>query len=414
MDVTTAPPATGPADDSAVTTGTTGARYWPNGFDVRPWSFLTRTPVWRAAVWTLLSAAVFIPAIVGALLLLPWLPLSARAADLFGRVCARWMAVPVPERQVNRWFDWRQTLELVAQLVLGALAFTLTCTAGIFTVVVAAVPFFYRSSVDGNLDLVFWHTTWPPAVFTVCWAMALLGLLLFLYLSWVLTGCSVAVAVAANTTTDAEVAELTRSRAVLADAFTGERRRIERELHDGAQQYLTALQLNVATLEFTAKNGGSLTAPLAEVKTNARQALDALRSTVRGIYPQVLADKGLVEAVRELVAHSGIDGEVRTTGSPGELTDTPALLLYHATAEALTNAVKHGSATKVLVTVTFRQDATVLTVDDDGTGSTASAPGTTTGTGIAGLRERAATLGGTVELTGAPAPWTTRLEMRLP
>jgi signal transduction histidine kinase len=385
-------------------------RYWPAGFTTRPWLFVVRRPLWKAVAWTLLLAALFLPAIIAALVLLPWLPLSSRAADGFGRLGARWMVVPVPDRRVSRWFDWRQTVELVAQLVLGFVAFALVCTAGVFTVVVAAVPFLYRGSVDGNLDLVFWHTTWPPAVFGVCWVMALIGLLLFLYLSWVITGCSVAATVASNTSSDAEIAELTRSRAVLADAFTGERRRIERELHDGAQQYLTALQLNVAALELTAHNGGDLAAPMAEVKTNARQALDALRATVRGIYPQVLADKGLVEAVRELVAHSGIDGEVRTTGSPGELTDTPALLLYHCVAEGLTNAAKHADATAVLVTVCFRRDATLLTVDDNGTG--VSTPGT--GTGIAGLRERAATLGGTVELTDAPAPWTTRLEMRLP
>jgi signal transduction histidine kinase len=283
----------------------------------------------------------------------------------------------------------------------------------VFTVVVAVVPFIYRSSVDGNLDLVFWHTTWPPAVFTVCWAMALIGLLLFLCLSWVITGCSVATTVASNTTTDAEVAELTRSRAVLADAFTGERRRIERDLHDGAQQYLTALQLNVATLELTAAHGGDLGAPLTEVKTNARQALDALRATVRGIYPQVLADKGLVEAVRELVAHAGIRGEVTATGDPAGLTDTPALLLYHCAAEGLTNAVKHGDATDG--PGRHRLPGGRHGPHRQGRRERISGAGDVpTGTGIAGLRERAAALGGTVALADAPAPWTTRLEMRLP
>jgi signal transduction histidine kinase len=409
VDVTTALPDTGPADAP----GTTGTRYWPTGFDARPWRFLSRLPVWRATVWTLLSGVLFLPAVIATVLLLPWLPLSARAADGFGRLSAHWMRVSVPARRVNRWFDWRQMVELVVQLVLGFAAFALACTVGVFTVVVAVVPFIYRSSVDGNLDLVFWHTTWPPAVFTVCWTMSLIGLLLFLGLSWVITGCSVATTVASNTSTDAEVAELTRSRAVLADAFTGERRRIERDLHDGAQQYLTALQLNVATLELTAAHGGDLGAPLAEVKTNARQALDALRATVRGIYPQVLADKGLVEAVRELVAHAGIRGEVTATGDPAGLTDTPALLLYHCAAEGLTNAVKHGGATEVLVDIGFRADATVLTVKDNGSGLS-GAGAVPAGTGIAGLRERAATLGGTVALTDAPAPWTTRLEMRLP
>uniref|UniRef100_UPI0025D6D972 histidine kinase dimerization/phosphoacceptor domain-containing protein n=1 Tax=uncultured Corynebacterium sp. TaxID=159447 RepID=UPI0025D6D972 len=228
---------------------TTGElRYWPPGFDRRLWRFLMRLPVWRSLLWTLLLAVLFLPSLIITVILLPWLPLSARAADLLGHISARWMKVQVPTRRVNRWFDWRQTVELITQLFLGLAAFVLTCSVGVFTVVVAAVPFIFRDSVDGNLDLVFWSTTWPPAVFMVCWAMAVIGLLAYLYLAWAITGCSVAATVASNTTTDAEVAELTRSRAVLADAFTGERRRIERELHDGAQQYLTALQLNVATL----------------------------------------------------------------------------------------------------------------------------------------------------------------------
>lgn len=392
------------------TTDPTGpSRFWPTGFSAAPWRFLTRSPVWKALVWTLLLAVLFVPALVVTLVLLPWLPLSARTADGFGRLGARWMAVPVPERHTNRWFDWRQAVELLVQLILGFTAFVLVCSVGVFTAVIAVVPFIYRDSVDGNIDLVFWSTTWPPAVFGVCWSATLIGAVIFLYLSWVISGCSVAATVASNTTTEAQVAELTRSRTVLADAFTGERLRIERELHDGAQQYLTALQLNVATLELSAHNGADLTVPMAEVKTNARQALDSLRATVRGIYPQVLKDKGLVEAVGELIAHSGICGEVRVAGIQHDLTDTPALLLYHCAAEGLTNAVKHGNATKVLVTVNYRQDATVLTVDDDGHGVLE----TDAGTGIAGLRERAATLGGTVTLDPGSGPWTTRLTMSL-
>ncbi|HIW90489.1 MAG TPA: two-component sensor histidine kinase [Candidatus Corynebacterium avicola] len=388
-------------------------RYWPSGFSAAPWRFLTRAPVWKATVWTLLLAALFIPCLVVAIVLLPWLPLSARVADLFGRAGARWMAVAVPARRAGRWFDWRQAMELVAQLALGFAAFILACSAGVLTVVTVVIPFTYQSSQDGNLDLVFWSTTWPPAVFAVCLSFAVISALLFLYLSWVITGCSVAATVASNQNSEAEVAELTRSRAVLADAFTGERLRIERELHDGAQQYLTALQLNVAALELTAHNGGDLTVPMAEVKTNARQSLDSLRTTVRGIYPQVLKDKGLVEAVRELVAHSGINGEVAVTGVPRDLTDTPALLLYHCAAEGLTNAVKHGDAANILVTIDYRQDATVVTVDDDGRGVSTGPAGSSgsKGTGIAGLRERAATLGGTVSLTPATSPWTTRLAL---
>ena len=363
----------------------------------------------------------FIPGLVATVILLPWLPLSARVADLVGWLAARWMKVRVPRRRANRWFDWPQAMELLAQLLLAFAAFALVVALGTITVFLAVIPFFYRNSVGGNLSFGFWETGWAPAVFTVCWTLTICGALLLLYASWLITGCSVASAVLSNTTTSEEVAELTRSRAVLADAFTGERHRIERELHDGPQQYLTALQLNVATVELTAGNGGDITRELENIKVNARRALDALRTTVRGIYPQVLADRGLHEALQELVAHSGIDGEVvdlRTVATK-QLTDTSALLLYHCSAEGMTNAVRHAHADELRIRLKNERDSTVLSIDDNGVGLDDDSPlmstSGTSGTGLAGLRERAAALGGTVTLTPSPADnWTTRLEMTLP
>ncbi|MGO1948611.1 MAG: histidine kinase [Mycobacteriaceae bacterium] len=398
------------------TAPTPAIRYWPEGFNARPWRFISHQPVWRAVCWAALLTVLFLPALVATLVLLPWLPLSARASDIVGRLGARWMRVPVQDRRVSRWFDWRQTMELLALLVIGFVAFVAIGMVGLVTGVLAVTPFAVaQQGVTGPiLDLGFWQTDSFVVLTAICAVVTVLGVLILLYACWVITGCAVAATVASNTTTAQEVEELTRSRAVLTDAFTGERRRIERELHDGAQQYLTALQLNVATLELTAEKGGDVTPPLTDVKTNARQALDALRSTVRGIYPQVLADKGLVEAVRELVAHSGVDGNVMerlSPGADGQLSDTPALLLYHCASEGLTNAVKHGEASCVLVTISFNRDATVLTVDDDGAGLTSRG---VDGTGIAGLTERAATLGGTVSLGDIPGDWSTRLEMRLP
>lgn len=409
------------------TTADPPRQFWPGGFSIRPWRFLVGQPVWRAFGWTLCLAVVFIPALVATVILLPWLPLSARVADLAGRLAARWMKVEVPPRRANRWFDWPQAMELLAQLLLAFAAFALVVTLGTVTVFLAMIPFFYRNSVGGVLSFGFWETGWAPAVFAVCWILAVCGALLLLYVSWLITGCSVASAVLSNTTASEEVAELARSRAVLADAFTGERHRIERELHDGPQQYLTALQLNVATVELTARNGGDISGELENIKVNARRALDALRTTVRGIYPQVLADRGLHEALQELIAHSGVDGEVidlRDT-PPDHLTDTSALLLYHCSAEGMTNAVRHAHADALRITLKNERGSTVLTLDDNGVGlggdvspsraGDTGGTGGTGGTGLAGLRERAAALGGTVTLVPSPADtWTTRLEMTLP
>lgn len=403
--------------------------YWPSGFYVRPWQFLRHQPVWRALIWSAILSVLFLPAVIATVILLPWLPLSARAADSIGRLGARWMGVTVPDRRVNRWFDWQQTAELIALLFVSFVSFLVNVFLGFFTAVLAATPFLWAQDdlrQGTGIDLNFLQIDHTGVIVAFLLIAAAASALVLIYVGWVITGCSVAATVASNSTTSSDVADLTRSRAVLADAFTGERRRIERELHDGAQQYLTALQLNVAALEMTARTGQELAEPMDKVKANARQALESLRATVRGIYPQVLADKGLVAAVDELVSHSGLDHRFVLVGEEDafELTDTPALLLYHCTAEALTNAVKHGGADTVRVTLSDDNGHTVLTVDDNGVGtgtgaSTAkvAAASDEGGTGIAGLKERAAALGGTVQLSDlgtSQGQWTTRLETRLP
>ncbi|MEL4211566.1 sensor histidine kinase, partial [Corynebacterium bovis] len=199
-----------------------------------------------------------------------------------------------------------------------------------------------------------------------------------------------------------------------------------------------------------------LVGPLAQAQLNARRASEALRATVRGLYPQVLRDRGLGDALRELVAHSGLDGGVEETAAPGadgSLAATPALLLYHCAAEGVTNAVRHGQARRVGLRVRYGRDAVTLTLDDDGSGlapaGTGRAPtvpgggdcgggdegagragrgagvtpigddGTRSaagppGTGIAGLRERAAVLGGTVRVGPSRRYPGASLEMTLP
>ena len=201
--------------------------------------------------------------------------------------------------------------------------------------------------------------------------------------------------------------ELAASRSTLIDAFSGERRRIERELHDGPQQYLTALKLNLAAAKLQAPPEAQ--PALADAEHNASLALASLRATVRGIAPQVLFDAGLIPALDELLAHSGLETELHVEGAERSVDETTALLAYHAVAEALTNASKHGAATQAIVTVAFGQTLR-LGIVDNGTGP-CPGPGADldptdkelagTGTGLAGLRERAAALGGTVSFAAA-------------
>ena len=219
-----------------------------------------------------------------------------------------------------------------------------------------------------------------------------------------------------NRDSDKEIQQLTQSRTTLIDAFTGERRRIERELHDGAQQYLTALQLNIAAVELAATQSPQLHAeilePLNQAKTNAHEALVALRATVRGIYPRVLADKGIVEALQELVAHSGVAGELNaSTKQAALLPPTEALLLYHCGAKGITNAVKHGHATTVLLTLVDVPEGIQLSIHDNGVAEIIT---NTAGTGIAGLQERAQALGGAVTLQKSSALTGPQLVMIIP
>ena len=246
-------------------------------------------------------------------------------------------------------------------------------------------------------------------MFAISWSLAAFAMGLLVLIARIVAIASAAVT---RLALSPSAEELAASRSTLIDAFSGERRRIERELHDGPQQYLTALKLNLAAAKLHAKSAfetdassgdaspaESLQTALQAAEHNASQALSALRATVRGIAPQVLFDNGLIAALEELVAHAGIDAQLHIEGMQQELDETTALLAYHCVAEGLTNATKHGGAEHADVELSFAQRIRV-TITDDGEGAgpgTGRGTGTGTGTGIAGLRERAAALGGTVE-----------------
>lgn len=340
-------------------------------------------------------ALLFVPGFVVSLLMLPWIPLVARGADAICRRGALWMGAEVPFRKASHWFDWPQFFHLLMQLVLSAAAFFAWVSLGFFAGVLIAIPFL----PVGELSLGEWSTSNPILIFVVSWGVAAIALGLLVFFSRLLSAASVAVVRFALSPSDKELAA---SRATLIDAFSGERRRIERELHDGPQQYLTALKLNLATAKLHYKNQSSpeaIEAALEDAEHNASQALRALRATVRGIAPQVLFDRGLIAALEELIAHAGVDAALHVEGSSQELDETIALLAYHCVAEALTNATKHGEAQHVDVRVAFSNRLRV-SITDDGVGFIESPSMDLRhldGTGIAGLRERAAALGGTVK-----------------
>lgn len=395
---------------------------WPPGFTANPLRLVRRSQSWKAGLWSLALAITAIPLLVVSLLLLPWLPLIGRTVDFFACSAARWMGESFTRRSPRKWFDWPQFVNLIFQILLSIIAFCITMAFFVPFVLLLVIPFFTFSESDPRFNIGPLVITNPVLIFPASWSLALVFLLVFLYLAWAVSSASVYSVFTTNTANREELAHLERSRVVLLDAFTGERSRIERELHDGVQQYLTALKLNVATAELLASKQTTNTTDtdprlhdaLKEANHNAHRALESLRSTVRGIYPQVLQDKGLAGALQELIAHSGITGVLKEKFSGGrdaQLSATSALLLYHCAAEGLTNAVHHGSAGQVAISLHYSPHEVSMRIDDDGCG-----PGqfTKEGTGISGLRERASALGGTVKFDLSPDFPGARMQMTLP
>jgi signal transduction histidine kinase len=196
---------------------------------------------------------------------------------------------------------------------------------------------------------------------------------------------------------DAELVELSRSRARLVDAFSVERRRIERDLHDGAQQRLVALsmQLGLARLELPA--GSPAAAQITAAQQLATETLAELRELIRGVHPKVLTDRGLAAAVGEASGHAPVpvDLDLRLDG---RLPDSVEITAYFVVVEALANVAKHSAATRAAVSAVVRGGRLRLDVRDDGRGG-ADPDG---GTGLTGLADRVAAVGGTVALSSPP------------
>lgn len=214
-----------------------------------------------------------------------------------------------------------------------------------------------------------------------------------------------------------QLARLTASRATIVDAFEGERRRIERNLHDGVQQELVNLNLRLGLAEMEAKNlaagtqdarATALLNHVTEARTQLSHAQQTLRDTVRGIYPAVLEDHGLKAALEELVRHSVLPVHL-TYDAPARLPRDIERTAYYTVNEALTNTLKHAQAQFVSLSAFVAGESLVVTAEDNGIGGADPARGT----GLAGLVERASALGGTVQVD-SPAGGPTRLTLALP
>jgi signal transduction histidine kinase len=209
---------------------------------------------------------------------------------------------------------------------------------------------------------------------------------------------------------DARVAQLTRSRAAILAAHASERRRIERDLHDGVQQELVgiAARLGILDIELAAGDTAAARIALAQAQDQTEVALAALRQSVRGIHPAVLTDHGVVAALDELAGRAALPLYIEGERMPRLRADAEAAA-YFFVAEAATNAAKHSTATRVTVRVYPVDDGWVVSVADDGEGGADPQRGT----GLRGIIERAEALGAEVHLR-SPEGGPTELTLHVP
>jgi signal transduction histidine kinase len=186
--------------------------------------------------------------------------------------------------------------------------------------------------------------------------------------------------------------ELRASRARIVAASDAERRRVERNIHDGAQQRLVALSLDLRMLEEEAAtlNADQLQAMAAEAGANLKEALDELRELARGLHPSVLETDGLGPALRQLASRSPIP--VSLSAPDGRLPDAVESTAYFVTSEALANVAKYARATRAEVLVEQQGRRVTVRIADDGVGGAH----TGSGSGLVGLADRVAALDGTL------------------
>ncbi|MER5883775.1 sensor histidine kinase [Streptomyces sp. NPDC001941] len=241
-------------------------------------------------------------------------------------------------------------------------------------------------------------TSWPTA-FGVT-VLGLLSMALCCYALGVAAGARAALTrlliASRESELDAKVVELARSRLRLVDAFEAERRRIERDLHDGAQQRLVALTmtLGVARLDVPA---GPLAEQLAKAHAEAGKALEELRELVHGIHPKILSDYGLGAAVADAADRSAIPVDVDLR-LPGRLPQGVESAAYFVVCEALANVARHSGADRAEVTGGHRDGRLFLQVRDDGRGGADSSAGS----GLTGLADRVAVLDGRLAVSSPP------------
>jgi signal transduction histidine kinase len=312
---------------------------------------------------------------------------------------------------------WKDLVYLLLLFPLGTLWFALVTFVWSVPIGLVTMPLWYRLPPGGHAQL--FTIDGNPLVVVDSLGKALVamlvGLVLALAVPAVIRGFTLAQTSLARGLLGPSSAELVErvatledSRARTVEAAASERRRIERDLHDGAQQRLVALAMDLGMArEKFSSDPDAARALVEEAHQEAKRAIAELRDLARGIHPAVLTDRGLDAALSALAARSPVPVEVRVD-LPDRLAEPLEVIAYFIVAEALTNVARHAAATRASVDVAVRDGRLVVEVGDDGTGGADPA----LGSGLAGLADRVAGVDGRLTVTSPPGgPTTVRAEL---
>lgn len=206
----------------------------------------------------------------------------------------------------------------------------------------------------------------------------------------------------------AQLAEVSASRERLVQAADAERRRVERDLHDGAQQQLIGVGMALETARLEVPDTHPAAALLDDASGQLRHSIDELRALARGLRPAMLAERGLPTALAELRRRARVPATLDVAGVPRLATDVETTA-YFVVSEALQNAVRHAPGAPVHIRVTFEHDELVVRVHDDGPGGA----DVHRGSGLRGLSDRVTVIGGVLRVQSPPGGGTT-VEARIP
>lgn len=351
-------------------------------------------------------------------------------ARIFGNV-ERWRVwafldqdVTAPDRPAERGIlaglraylghrpTWREIGHAVAQLPVACLTFAAVTVAWAVPLGLIVAPFIIQALPSEKLD--FWLFTmrpgWGP------WIGALVGLVLVPGAAALVRGVAIlrsrmSVALLSRNESDvlrARVRRLEETRSQAVDAAEVERRRIERDLHDGAQQRLVSLAMDLGMArEKLAADPETAAALIDDAHDEAKRAIGELRDLARGIHPAVLTDRGLGAALQSVVSRSPVpvDLQVALDRRPPEAVEGIA---YFVVSEALTNTAKHAEATSARVAAALKGNRLVLEISDNGRGGADPQ-----GSGLRGLAERVAAVDGWFHVA-SPEGGPTTITVELP